>query len=72
MKRRINVIRTSVLFYFLSMVAACTPWGANYSGNDSEVMKTTPPPPPVTTPKPSTTDASSTQQVTPLPRKTSY
>ncbi len=51
MKRRINVIRTGIVLYFLSILAACRPYSLNLSGNGSEEIKTAPPakPAPVTT-----------------------
>lgn len=50
MTRRINVIRTGVLLYLLSAIAACSPWGMNIADSEPDAIKTTPQPAPYKAP----------------------
>lgn len=43
MQRRINVIRTGIVLYFLSILAACSPYNLNLPKAGSEDVKTAPP-----------------------------
>lgn len=43
MQRRINVIRTGIVLYFLSILAACSPYSLNLPKTGSEDVKTAPP-----------------------------
>lgn len=50
MQRRINVIRTGIVLYFLSILAACSPYSLNLPKTGSEDVKTAPPVAPLAKP----------------------